>query len=113
MVHFFLLSKCSITHAVSAFTLRPREFESYEISSANPEQDSKHHDGEKVCRCFTCVLGSNKDINIRQKYKFRIPRFRVDDDSSITVVETKTAFEKSLADSCFSEGSFQVAAYEV
>lgn len=30
-----------------------------------------------------------------------------------TVVETKTAFEKSLADSCFSEGSFQVAAYEV
>ncbi|KAF4997649.1 hypothetical protein FGRMN_3681 [Fusarium graminum] len=43
-------------------------------------------------------------------YQFRIPRFRVDDDSSVTVVETKTGFEKSMANSSFSEASFQIAA---
>ncbi|OJJ81751.1 uncharacterized protein ASPGLDRAFT_587354 [Aspergillus glaucus CBS 516.65] len=68
--------------AYNAFTLRPREFEAYEISSKNTDPG---------------------------KYKCRIPHYRVDDYSSVTVVETKNAFQKSLADSSFAEGSFQIA----
>ncbi|KAM0355040.1 hypothetical protein ACHAPU_000890 [Fusarium lateritium] len=72
-----------------AFKIKPREFEAYEISSVG-EEDISGGDGEK--------------------FHFRIPRFRVDDDSSVTVFETKTSFEKSMANSSFSETSFQVAA---
>ncbi|KAH7193915.1 uncharacterized protein B0J16DRAFT_336234 [Fusarium flagelliforme] len=73
----------------NAFKLKPRAFESYEVSSMGQEDTSRGDD---------------------EKYHFRIPRFRVDDDSSVTVVETKTSFEKSMAKSSFSETSFQVAA---
>ncbi|KAF5667330.1 membrane attack complex component perforin (MACPF) domain-containing protein [Fusarium heterosporum] len=73
----------------NAFKIRPRMFEAYEISSSGQEDPSRD-DGAK--------------------YHFRIPRFRVDDDSSVTVFETKTSFEKSMANSSFSETSFQVAA---
>jgi hypothetical protein len=76
-----------VTDALLAFTLRPREFDAYEISSKGKE------------------LG-------QEKYKCHIPHYRVDDISSVTVVELKNAFEKSLADSSFTEGSFQVAGYD-
>ncbi|RBR26472.1 uncharacterized protein FIESC28_00766 [Fusarium coffeatum] len=73
----------------NAFELKPRAFESYEVSSMGQEDTTRGDD---------------------EKYHFRIPRFRVDDDSSVTVVETKTNFEKSMAKSSFSETSFQVEA---
>ncbi|KAI6764297.1 hypothetical protein HG530_008086 [Fusarium avenaceum] len=73
----------------NAFKIKAREFEAYEISSEGLYDPADKSDKE---------------------YSFRIPRFRVDDDSSVTVVETKTSFEKSMADSSFSETSFQVAA---
>ncbi|KAB8224904.1 hypothetical protein BDV33DRAFT_199187 [Aspergillus novoparasiticus] len=70
--------------AYNAFTLRPREFEAYEISSKEKKPGN-------------------------ETYKCHIPHYRVDDSSSVTVVETKNAFEKSLADSSFTQGSFQIA----
>ncbi|CAF3525719.1 unnamed protein product [Fusarium graminearum] len=73
----------------NAFKIKAREFEAYEISSEG--------------------LYDPKDKSDKE-YSFRIPRFRVDDDSSVTVVETKTSFEKSMVDSSFSETAFQVAA---
>lgn len=77
------------TNCIKAFKLKPRIFEAYEISSSDPEDDESHFNGEQ--------------------YYFRVPRFRVDDDSCVTVFEVKTGFEKSLANSSFSETSFQVA----
>lgn len=62
----------------------------------------------KRCRLIHYLHISS--LTYMAQYSFRIPRFRVDDDSSVTVVETKTSFEKSMADSSFSETSFQVAA---
>ncbi|SPJ78342.1 uncharacterized protein FTOL_06731 [Fusarium torulosum] len=73
----------------NAFKLEPRKFEAYEISSSGLDDPSN---------------------NVDEECSFRIPRFRVDDDSSVTIVETKSSFEKSMADSSFSETSFQVAA---
>lgn len=82
-----------MTNAILAFTLRPREFEAYEISSKEPKKSENDE------------LGSGN-------YKCHIPHYRVDDSSSVTVVETKNAFEESLAESSFTEGSFQIAGYE-
>lgn len=100
----------------AAFKLSPREFESYEISQsvddvpmsddANDPTDSI--DSKKVRPTFL-AWNLVKATNRWQKFESRIPRFRVDDDSSVTVVETKNAFEKSCADSSFLEASFQMA----
>lgn len=88
-----------MTNAILAFTLRPREFEAYEISSKGPKEPKGSKESKEN------ELGSGS-------YKCHIPHYRVDDSSSVTVVETKNAFEKSLADSSFTEGSFQAAGYE-
>ncbi|KAJ5172168.1 hypothetical protein N7492_004761 [Penicillium capsulatum] len=74
---------------VRTFTLQPRKFDGYEISNSD--------------------FVSQREPSTDTPFEFRIPRFRVNDDSSVTVVEAKTAFEKTVADSSFKEGSFQIA----
>lgn len=43
--------------------------------------------------------------------KYRIPRFRIDDDSSVDVYETKTSLASSLAESSFSKSSIEASAF--
>ncbi|KXG45669.1 uncharacterized protein PGRI_034360 [Penicillium griseofulvum] len=70
----------------SAFQIKPRKFEKWEISEPSTSTDSE-----------------------LPELQFRIPRFRVDDDSYVTVYETQNALESSLATSSFSETSVEAS----
>ncbi|KAJ5569068.1 hypothetical protein N7450_011554 [Penicillium hetheringtonii] len=78
----------------SAFRLKRRDFEEYEIL-AKPQ-----------------VAGATygtPTAAATSKLAFRIPRFRVDDDSQVSVYETQNALESSLAKSGFSETSVEAS----
>ncbi|KAI9930798.1 hypothetical protein MW887_011556 [Aspergillus wentii] len=66
----------------NAFALKKREFETYEILSSYSAQSIP---------------------------KYMIPRFRVDDDSYVSVYETQNTLEKSLASGSFSEHSVEAS----
>ncbi|KAJ5835841.1 hypothetical protein N7447_001867 [Penicillium robsamsonii] len=69
----------------TAFQLKSREFEPYQISSTTPEK-------------------------IGDKQSLKIPRFRVVDGSSVSVYETKTSLASALAKSSFSETVVEASA---
>ncbi|CAI7638554.1 unnamed protein product [Penicillium discolor] len=69
----------------TAFQLKSREFEPYQISSTTPEK-------------------------IGNKQSLKIPRFRVVDGSSVSVYETKTSLASALAKSSFSETVVEASA---
>ncbi|KAE8361322.1 hypothetical protein BDV27DRAFT_160836 [Aspergillus caelatus] len=79
----------------SAFRLKKRDFEPYEIS-AN--------------RKAAGVSYGTPTAATTSKLAFRIPRFRVDDNSQVSVYETQNALETSLAKSAFSETSVEASA---
>ena len=87
----------------------PREFDSYEISNADFVD---HSTNANVSICSGHSIEPTRIIDILQKFKFRIPRFRVNDDSSVTVVEIRSALDKSAADSSFKEGAFQISGFD-
>ncbi|KAL4803113.1 hypothetical protein BDV18DRAFT_145150 [Aspergillus unguis] len=71
----------------SAFELKPRKFKPWEVSGSS--------------------ISTNSEL---AEIPFRIPRFRVDDDSYVSVYETQTALEASLAIGSFSETSVEASA---
>ncbi|GES66736.1 membrane attack complex component/perforin (macpf)-domain-containing protein [Aspergillus terreus] len=79
----------------NAFTVKKRTFNEYEISASIAK--SKVSEGPAT-------------TPEASKFAFRIPRFRVDDDSYIGVYETKNSLEHSLAKNSFSETSVDLSA---
>ncbi|PKY00522.1 hypothetical protein P168DRAFT_330340 [Aspergillus campestris IBT 28561] len=79
----------------SAFQLKKRQFQVYEISADY---------GQEVLSSQTPTQPGAENL------MFRIPRFRVDDDSYVSVFETQNALEKSLAKGSFSESSVEASA---
>ncbi|KAF2756483.1 hypothetical protein EJ05DRAFT_512139 [Pseudovirgaria hyperparasitica] len=73
----------------TAFQVTERSFSPHEISFARPDKE--------------------KDIKLPPS-KYRIPRFRVEDDSNVDVYETKTHLESSMAESSFSKSSIEASA---
>ncbi|RBR26471.1 uncharacterized protein FIESC28_00765 [Fusarium coffeatum] len=76
----------------NAFQLKKRFFDSYEIAAPEASNKGASTAGE---------LGA---------LPAHIPRFRVDDSSSMTVVETQNSLQSSMAKSSFSQSSIEASA---
>ncbi|KAF4997651.1 hypothetical protein FGRMN_3683 [Fusarium graminum] len=76
----------------NAFQLKKRFFDSYEIAAPEPRGKGASTADELV------MLPAH------------IPRFRVDDSSYVTVVETQNSLQSSMAKSSFSESSIEASA---
>ncbi|KAF7586519.1 hypothetical protein BBP40_008764 [Aspergillus hancockii] len=79
----------------NAFTLKPRAFKEYDISAPSRVEVQSYGSHGKDPK------------NKIDENAYCIPRFWVDDDSYVTVVETKNSLQHSMAKNSFSEESIQ------